>query len=108
MHLTCRYEECTEIIAAYARALVKYDLLSVTDGTVKRSDGTPVHFFLPCDADSHHRSLYEELSHCHPLAVRRVAYQRHGGSPVRHAGSRGARVVTVSSPLLERSSARRS
>lgn len=39
MHLTCRYEECTEIIAAYARALVKYDLLSVTDGTVKRSDG---------------------------------------------------------------------
>ena len=91
--LTCRYEECTEIIAAYSRALVKYDLLSVTDGTIKRSDDTPVSPFLPSDADPHHRPLYEELSHRHPLAVRRVAYQRHGGSSVRHAGSRGAGVA---------------
>lgn len=37
-----RYGECTKAIEAYARVLMKYDLLSVTDGTKKRSDGTPV------------------------------------------------------------------
>ena len=37
-----RYAECDQIIKAYARALKKHDLLSVTDGTARRTDGTPV------------------------------------------------------------------
>ena len=39
-----RYAECDQIIKAYARALKKHDLLSVTDGTARRTDGTPVAF----------------------------------------------------------------
>ena len=40
--LICSYQECDDIINAYSRAIVKYGLLSETDGTQKRSDGTPV------------------------------------------------------------------
>lgn len=36
------YVECNEIMKSYARAMKKYNLLSVTDGTARRSDGEPV------------------------------------------------------------------
>ena len=36
------YVECNDIMKAYARAMKKHDLLSVTDGTARRSDGEPV------------------------------------------------------------------
>ena len=40
--LDFRYTETLERIEKYAKALISYDLLAVTDGTVKRSDGKPV------------------------------------------------------------------
>ena len=43
--IRCSYQECEDIINAYSRAIVKYNLLSETDGTQKRSDGTPVVIF---------------------------------------------------------------
>ena len=46
INLYCSYTETYERIKAYSRALIKYDLLSVTDGTKKRSDNTPVLFLL--------------------------------------------------------------
>ena len=39
------FNECDEIIDSYSRALVHENLLSVTDGTLQRSDGTPVFCF---------------------------------------------------------------
>ena len=41
-YVICSYQECNDIIDAYSRAIAKYGLLSETDGTQKRSDGTPV------------------------------------------------------------------
>lgn len=43
------YTKCDEMMKAYARAVLKHDLLSVTDGTKKRSDGTPVFIHANCD-----------------------------------------------------------
>ena len=48
--VTPRYVECNEIMKAYARALKKHDLLSVTDGTSHRSDGEPVAARAGCEA----------------------------------------------------------
>ena len=45
-HYNSSYTECNERMKAFARALLKYDLLSETDGTQKRTDGTPVLNFL--------------------------------------------------------------
>lgn len=39
------YKRCNEIMKSYAAAIAHHDLLSTTDGTEKRSDGTPVLFF---------------------------------------------------------------
>lgn len=44
--IICSYQECNDIIDAYSRAIVKYNLLAVTDGTQKRTDGTPVVCYL--------------------------------------------------------------
>lgn len=43
------YTKCDEMMKAYARAVLKHDLLSVTDGTKLRSDGTPVFNYINCD-----------------------------------------------------------
>ena len=37
------YKESEVRMKAYSRILLKYNLLSETDGTQKRMDGTPVH-----------------------------------------------------------------
>lgn len=46
------YKRCDAIMKAYAAAIDHYDLLSITDGTEKRSDGTPMrtmgHFLKNC------------------------------------------------------------
>ena len=38
------YEEGKQLVDFYTRSLAKYELLSVTQGYEKRSDGTPVRF----------------------------------------------------------------
>ena len=43
--MICSYQECDDIINAYSRVIAKYGLFSETDGTLKRSDGTPVVVF---------------------------------------------------------------
>ena len=105
--VTCSYEEARIRIEAYSRALVKYDLLSTTQGYEKQTDGTPVGFQgVAQTPDPHHRSLHEELDASPPVAVRRVAYQRHGGSSLRHARRGGHRVIACpfshSQPRVQR------
>lgn len=78
--MTCSYEEVRIRIEAYSRALVKYDLLSTTQGYEKQTDGTPVS---PSEShDPQIRTIGHFMKNSMPLLLSQFAVWRINGTVV--------------------------